>query len=127
MNLFRGTCIVEGFCSADLKFKRIRTDSDKCKESVCHKTRTDISGAAGVNRKDKTAVFDLIPVLYLLKPEIFTSKEGKIDVILDGEDTQGQTLFEEGEGNHKVLLDTDREACMKIFFEAIDSLDQKYR
>lgn len=76
---------------------------------------------------DKTAVFDLIPVLYLLKPEIFTCKEGKIDVILDGEDTQGQTLFEEGEGNHKVMLDTDREACMKIFFEAIDSLDQKYR
>ena len=74
---------------------------------------------------DKTAIFDLIPTLYLLKPELFVFKEGKISVLLYGEDTQGQTLFKEGEGNHVVLLDTDREACMKIFFDAIDTLDER--
>ena len=74
---------------------------------------------------DKTAVFDLIPVLYLLKPEIFVSKQGKVDVILDGEDTQGQTVFTQGEGNHIVLTDANREECMKIFFDAIDTLDKR--
>ena len=79
-----------------------------------------------IERKwDKTAIFDLIPVLYLLKPEIFVAEQGKVDVILDGEDTQGQTIFTEGEGNHTVLIDTKREECMKIFFEAIDTLDKR--
>ena len=75
---------------------------------------------------DSTAVFDLIPILYLLNEDLFVQKKGKIDVILDGEDTQGQTLFKEGEGDHIVLIDADREGCMKIFFEAIDQLDERY-
>ncbi len=75
---------------------------------------------------DKTAIFDLIPVLWLLKPEIFKYKEGKVDIVLEGEDTQGQTILKEGPGNHIVLYDADREACMQIFFEAIDLLDERY-
>lgn len=75
---------------------------------------------------DSTAVFDLIPILYLLNEDLFVQKKGKIDVILDGEDTQGQTLFKEGEGDHIVLIDADRDGCMKIFFEAIDQLDERY-
>ena len=75
---------------------------------------------------DKTAVFDLIPVLWLLKPEIFKYKEGKVDIVLEGEDTQGQTILKEGPGDHIVLYDADREACMQIFFEAIDLLDERY-
>jgi len=76
---------------------------------------------------DRTAIFDLIPVIYLLKPEIFAGKTGKIDVILDGEDTQGQTILNEEEGNDLVLLDTDRQECMRIFFEAIAALDARYQ
>ncbi|MBQ2506654.1 MAG: nucleoside hydrolase, partial [Erysipelotrichaceae bacterium] len=76
---------------------------------------------------DKTAIFDLIPVLWLLKPEIFKYKEGKVDIVLEGEDTQGQTILKEGPGNHIVLYDADREACMQIFFEAIDLLDERYQ
>ena len=76
---------------------------------------------------DRTAIFDLIPVLWLLKPEIFKYKEGKVDIVLEGEDTQGQTILKEGPGNHIVLYDTDREACMQIFFEAIDLLDERYQ
>ncbi len=75
---------------------------------------------------DRTAIFDLIPVLYLLDESIFVSRKGKVDIILDGEDTQGQTLFTEGEGNHIVLTDADRDACMKIFFDAVDKLDKRY-
>jgi len=76
---------------------------------------------------DRTAIFDLMPVVYLLKPEIFVGKTGKIDVILDGEDTQGQTILNEEEGNDLVLLDTDRQECMQIFFEAIAALDARYQ
>lgn len=76
---------------------------------------------------DKTAIFDLIPVLYLLNKDLFISKKGRVDIILEGEDTQGQTVFVEGEGNHTVLIDTDRKACMKIFFDAIDTLDLRYQ
>ena len=76
---------------------------------------------------DKTAIFDLIPVLYLLNKDLFISKKGKVDIILEGEDTQGQTVFVEGEGNHTVLIDTDRKACMKFFFDAIDTLDLRYQ
>ena len=75
---------------------------------------------------DRTAIFDLIPVLYLLREDIFVSRQGRVDVVLDGEDTQGQTIFTEGEGPHTVLIDADREECMRIFFEAIDSLDERY-
>lgn len=76
---------------------------------------------------DKTAIFDLIPVLYLLNKDLFISKKGRVDIILEGEDTQGQTIFVEGEGNHTVLIDTDRKACMKILFDAIDTLDLRYQ
>lgn len=76
---------------------------------------------------DRTAIFDLMPVIYLLNPEIFVGKTGKIDVILDGEDTQGQTILNEEEGNDLVLLKTDRQECMRIFFEAIAALDARYQ
>ena len=76
---------------------------------------------------DRTSIFDLMPVLYLLDEEIFVSRRGKIDIILDGEDTQGQTVFTQGDGDHIVLVDTDREACMKIFFDALDLLDRRYQ
>ncbi|MBQ9424684.1 MAG: nucleoside hydrolase [Erysipelotrichaceae bacterium] len=76
---------------------------------------------------DRTSVFDLMPVLYLLDEDLFVSEKGKVDIILDGEDTQGQTVFTKGEGNHIVLVDADREACMKIFFDAIDLLDRRYQ
>ena len=75
---------------------------------------------------DKTAIFDLIPILYLLDESLFTKETGRIDVILDGEDTQGQTVFTQGDGNVTVLIDADREGCMKLFFEAIDRLDKKF-
>ena len=76
---------------------------------------------------DRTAIFDLIPILYLLNQDLFTAEQGRVDIILDGEDTQGQTVFSKEEGPHTVLIDADREGCMKLFFEAIDRLDERYQ
>ena len=63
---------------------------------------------------DQTAIFDLIPILYLLDPDLFTKARGIVEVITEGEDHQGQTIFKQGDGNVTVLLDADREGCMKI-------------
>ena len=63
---------------------------------------------------DQTAIFDLIPILYLLDPDLFTKARGIVEVITEGEDHQGQTVFKQGDGNVTVLLDADREGCMKI-------------
>ena len=76
---------------------------------------------------DRTAIFDLIPILYLLNQGLFTAEQGRIDIVLDGEDTQGQTVFTKEEGLHTALIDADREGCMKLFFEAIDRLDKRYQ
>ncbi len=75
---------------------------------------------------DRTAIFDLIPVLWLLDAQIFQYKKGRVDIVLEGEETQGQTILKEGEGSHIVLLDADRDSCMRIFFDAIDRLDERY-
>lgn len=83
-------------------------------------------GYARKRNWDSTAIFDLIPVIWLLKPELFVSRRGRVEIVLDGQDTQGQTLFTPGEGNHLVLTDTVREECIAVFFDAVDRLDSQY-
>lgn len=74
---------------------------------------------------DSTAIFDVIPVIYMIDHDIFTYKKGGIEVVLNGKDTQGQTIYKE-DGNVIVLTDVDRDKCMKIFFDAIYELDKRY-
>ncbi len=75
---------------------------------------------------ESTAIFDLIPIVYLLAPELFESRQGRIEIIREGEDTQGQTVFTEGDGPHTVLVDTERRRCIDVFFRAIRQLDRRY-
>lgn len=73
---------------------------------------------------DRDAIFDVAPIVYLLEPALFSYETGKVDVILDGIDHQGQTVFtRDREGNHIVLLETDREKFIKVFMDAVDHLD----
>ncbi len=83
-------------------------------------------GYARKRNWDSTAIFDLIPIIYLLAPELFESRQGRIEIIRDGEDTQGQTVFTEGPGAHTVLVDTKRRKCMEVFFRAVRQLDRRY-
>ncbi len=82
-------------------------------------------GYARKRNWDSTAIFDLIPIIYLLKPELFESYRGRVEIIREGEDTQGQTLFTEGEGAHTVLVSTERQKCISVFFEAVEKLDRR--
>ena len=76
---------------------------------------------------DKTSIFDVIPIVYLLKPELFKYEIGNIDIILDGINTQGQTVFTKNkDGKHIVLLETDRKAFIDYFMDAIAYLDKQY-
>lgn len=76
---------------------------------------------------DRTSIFDVIPIVYLLKPELFEYEIGNIDIILDGIDTQGQTVFTKNkDGKHIVLLQTDRKAFIDYFMDAIAYLDKQY-
>lgn len=80
-----------------------------------------------VNRGyDRTPVFDLTPVIYLLRPEIFEAEKMRVYIELDGEYTRGMTVCEKEEGNHLVLKDTDREKFIQIFFDAVEIMDKKY-
>lgn len=73
---------------------------------------------------DRTSIFDVVPIVYLLKPELFKYELGTVDIVLDGIDTQGQTNFNKDEnGCHIVLLETDREKFIKVFIDAINYLD----
>ena len=73
---------------------------------------------------DKDSIFDVVPIVYLLNPELFKYELGNVDVVLDGIDTQGQTIFEkDSNGNHIVLLETDREKFIKVFVDAVNYLD----
>ena len=76
---------------------------------------------------DRTSIFDVIPIVYLLKPQLFKYEIGDVDIILDGEDHQGQTVFNKNEdGKHIVLFETDRKLFIKEFIDAINYLDNKY-
>ncbi len=85
-------------------------------------------GLYAVNRGwDRTAVFDITPVVYLLKPELFEAEEMDVDIELDGEYTRGMTVCTSPAEHPKtVLLNTDREAFISVFLEALDLLDKRY-
>ena len=76
---------------------------------------------------DRTPIFDLTPVIYLLKPEIFKAEEMRVYIELDGEYCRGMTVCDkEKENPHLVLLDTDREKFIEVFLDALKILDEKY-
>ncbi len=81
---------------------------------------------------DRTAIFDMIPVIYLLHPEIFKSEEMKVDIETVGEYCRGMTVCDtrgypgEIENPKTVLTDVDREACIKVLLDSLNKLDQLY-
>lgn len=84
-------------------------------------------GLYAINRGwDSTSIFDVLPVVYLAKPEYFTGFKADVEVVLEGEDTRGQTICHKNEnGNVTVLYDADRDAFINYFMNAINVLDDK--
>ncbi|MBR0385677.1 MAG: nucleoside hydrolase [Erysipelotrichaceae bacterium] len=79
---------------------------------------------------DRTAIFDMTPVIYLMHPELFRSEEMKVDIETDGDYCRGMTVCDqrgyEFDGQRKtVLLDVDREAFIKIMFDSVAEMDRR--
>jgi len=74
-------------------------------------------------------LFDLCPVMHLLKPELFTTQPFNIDVEIEGLLTQGKTVADlrswadSSKANVEVVLTTDRHKFIKEFVASIRILD----
>ncbi len=86
---------------------------------------------SGYNRrrgKDYTTIFDVVPVLQLLNPDIFTGSWYAVDIETEGAFCRGMTVAdmreEPGIANRVyVLEDVDREAYMKLLTSSLVTLD----
>lgn len=79
---------------------------------------------------DRTAIFDMIPVMYLIHPEIFKTEEMRVDIETSGEYCRGMTVCDQRgfpyDGPTKtVLVDVDREEFIRLMFEAMEILDKR--
>ena len=80
---------------------------------------------------NKTAIFDMTTIAYLLYPEWFVAEQMNVDIECNGIYTQGMTVCEEISPASRinnpvtVLMDIDREAFMDFFFSALSILDKE--
>ncbi|MBQ6493413.1 MAG: nucleoside hydrolase [Erysipelotrichaceae bacterium] len=87
------------------------------------------------NGWDRTAVYDLTPVIYLLAPELFEYKDMRVDIETDGVYTRGMTVCDDRGPTYiepckdpkRVLLNVDREGLTKIFFKTFRKMDEVYQ
>lgn len=91
------------------------------------------SGYAIRHNLDRTPIFDMTTIIYLLHPEIFTFKMMNVDVEVDGKYTRGMTVCLPIENKDyidnpiKVLLDVKNQKFVKIFKDSIAILDKSYK
>lgn len=71
-------------------------------------------------------VFDLVPVMHILHPELFETKMYNITIVLDGEKTRGKTEFSnEGYKNVEVITNClDVSKYNELFLNDLDTLDK---
>lgn len=78
-------------------------------------------------------VFDLTAAIYLMHPEIFTTKRYHIDIETEGTYCRGMTVAdtrtfrETGNENVQVPVTVDRAAYLRIFLDSIRRLDEMLR
>ena len=87
------------------------------------------------NGWDRTAIFDMTTIVYLLAPEIFEYRDMRVDIELDGVYTRGMTVCDDRgptyignpENPKRVLLKADRDRLSELFFATLKHLDETYR
>jgi pyrimidine-specific ribonucleoside hydrolase len=78
--------------------------------------------------RNQSPIFDLVPVMDILHPELFESVHCKVDIVVDGELTRGMSVVQkETEGNVKVLLHGNRDQMIQYFLEDLKILDERVR
>lgn len=78
-----------------------------------------------------SALHDPCAVAWLLRPELFESERLHVTVETEGRLTRGMTVADRRKkpdrpANTQVLLGVDREAFMKLLFDALDRLDREH-
>ncbi|MBE6113574.1 MAG: nucleoside hydrolase [Erysipelotrichaceae bacterium] len=80
--------------------------------------------------KDRSPLFDVVPIMHLLHPEYFTSQKFPVHIEVAGEYTRGMTVVDLREPrdpntlNAEVLTHCDRDKFMKVFLDALIQLDK---
>ena len=89
-------------------------------------------GYAIRNGWDRTAIFDAVPVTWLVHPEFFTAEEYEVYIETDGRYCRGMTVVDtrgykgEMKNPKTVLVDADREKFIEFLFKCINKLDRIY-
>ena len=76
-------------------------------------------------------IFDLVPVMHLLHPELFQAKLCPVHIVTHGSYTRGMSVVNEQETdpdkcNTLVLMHGDRDKFIEYFLEDIKYLDKNY-
>lgn len=81
---------------------------------------------------ETTTIFDMTPIIHLLRPEMFTSAYYTMDVETEGSLCRGMTVAdirpfrENKETNVQVLLEVQRGQFIRYFLDSINKLDKEY-
>lgn len=87
------------------------------------------------NGWDRTAIFDMTPIIYLLAPESFRYQDMKVYIETSNGYTRGMTvcddrgpLYNQDDRCYtKVLLEGDRQKFTEYLFAAVETLDQRFQ
>ena len=79
---------------------------------------------------DRTAIFDMTPVVYLMRPDLFETGEYRVDIETEGTYCRGMTVVDtrgyagEIENPKTVLISVQREPFIQIMMDSLRHLDQ---
>ena len=89
-------------------------------------------GYAIRNGWDRTAIFDMTPIIWLLHPEYYVSEEREVHIELNGEYCRGMTVVDtrgySGQmvNPKTVLVSVDREKFIEVLFDSLERLDKRF-
>ena len=132
--------------NADIVFKSgipvIMSDIEICAEcSTSHKIIDGLKGQGKVhdlcydilnffseyNRKrnvDSSPIFDLVPVMHMLHPELFITRKCQVDIELDGKYTRGMSVVSEGDNCLLIEHLKDNTLYNNYFLEDLNILER---
>lgn len=87
------------------------------------------------NGWDKTVIYDMTPIIYLIHPELFQAEQMRVDIETQGEYCRGCTVCDDRGGAHidkcenpkTVLTHLQREPFVQVLFDDLKKLDQIYQ
>ena len=100
--------------------------SDICEASFEFENREDIDERFKLWKRPGAIIYDTVPIIYLLKPELFSTVEAAISVECESEFCDGMTICSVGPRYkepkiHTLVLDVDREGYIDTMKSVLDN------